>query len=144
MARAGVFALNLATRFPDLLDKDVCRVPFNDSFDPGLLMPRHDNEAGEVRRHAVVLTRRNFDRFNARFGRALAMERKCVLDAVLLCALLDPLVDRTENFLVAGGRLREIHQHIIPPRETSAPGEGGQAYAADAPARAFVAGQTRG
>ncbi len=109
-----MFALKLVTRFSDLLNNKVVGVAFRHSFDSRLLMSRHDNEAREMRRHPVVLSRRKFDRFEARFGRALAMERKHLLDAMLFCAFLDPLIDRTKDFLVTGGRIRKIHRHIIP------------------------------
>lgn len=114
MAWAGMFTLNLVTRFASLLDNEIARVTLDDGFDPGLLVPGYDNEVRDVRGNAVVLSRRKLDCLDALLCRALAMEWQHLLDAVLFCAFLDPLVDRPKDFLVASGRVREIHQHILP------------------------------
>ena len=114
MAWPGVLPLNFVTCFASLLDNEIPRVAFNDGFDCVLLVPRHDDEVCNVRRDAVVLSRRKLDRLHALVCRALAMEWQYLLDAMLFRAFLDPLIDRTKDFLVAGGRVREIHQHILP------------------------------
>jgi hypothetical protein len=109
-----VFALNLSKRFPSLLDNEVVGVVFHHNFDSGYFVPRHNDKVGEVRSDAIVLSRWKVDRSKARFGRTLAMKRQYLLDTVLLCPFLDPLIDRTKDFLVAGGRIREIHSLIVP------------------------------
>jgi hypothetical protein len=108
-----VFALNLLTRFPRLLDNEVVGVPFDHSFDCLLFVSGHNDEVGGMRGDAVVLRRWKFNRFDARFARALTMKRKYLLHTMLSCAFLDALIDRTKDFLVAGGGIREVHQHIV-------------------------------
>ena len=106
-------ALNLSTGFASLLDDDVGGVSLDDSFDARLFVARYDDEARAVRCDAVVFSGRKVDRLYARFGRALAMERKWLLHAVLLRAFLDPFVDRPKDFFVLGGRGGEGHEGFV-------------------------------
>jgi hypothetical protein len=114
MAWPWVFVLNLGTCLACLLDDEVGRVTLRDGFDGWLFVPWHDDEACAVRCDAVVFGGLKLDCFHTPFGRALAMERKELLNAVLLGALLDPFVDRPKDFLVSSGRLSEVHEPIVP------------------------------
>lgn len=109
-----MFALNLIACFASLLDNKVARMPFDDRFNLRSFVSGDDDEARDVRGDAIVLSRRKLDRLDALFCRALAMEWEHLLDAMLSCTFLDPLVDRTEDLLVVRGRVRELHQHILP------------------------------
>ena len=81
----------------------------HDSFDAVLFMPRDHNEVRDVPRDPVVFSRRELDRVDAPFSSALTVERQELVDAMLLCSLLNPLVDRSKDFLVVGGRVRKVH-----------------------------------
>jgi hypothetical protein len=114
MAWPRVLALNLGTCFASLLDDEVGGVTLDDCFDVCLFVPRYDDEACEVRCDAVVFSGRKLDRLYAPFGRALAMEGKELVHAVLLGAFLDPLVDRPKDFFILRGRISEVHEAIVP------------------------------
>lgn len=114
MAWPWVFALDLGTCLAGLLDDEVGSVTLDHSFDARLFVSGYDDEACAVRCDPVVFRGRKLDRLHARLGRALAMERKELLDAVLPRAFLDPLVDRPEDFFVVCGRLGEVHAGIVP------------------------------
>jgi len=109
-----MFPLDLLARFASLLDNEVRRVALDNNFDFRLLVARYDDEMRDVCRDPVVFSRRQLNRLEALVRRALAMERKHLLDAMLLCAFLDALVDRTKDFLVACRRVRKVHEHILP------------------------------
>ena len=86
----------------------------DDAFDARFFVPGYNDEARGVRCDAVVLSGPKVDRLYACLGRALAVEGKYLLDAVLLRAFLDPVVDRSKDLLVVSGRAREVHQAIVP------------------------------
>ena len=105
-----MFALDLLAGFAGLLDDEVRRMALYDDFDFRLFVSGNDDEARDVCRDTVVLGRRKLNRLEALVYRALAMEWQRLLDTVLLRAFLDSLIDRTEDFFVACGRIRKIHR----------------------------------
>jgi hypothetical protein len=89
-------------------------VTLDDDFHGWLFVPRYDEEPCAIRCDAVVLSRLKLNYLHTPLGRTLAMERKYLLHAVAPRAFLDPFVDRPKYLFVSGGRLREVHERIVP------------------------------
>ena len=86
---------------------------FDDHFDARFLVAGNYDEAGEVRRDSVVLSRNKLDLVDAVVICALTMKRERLLDSVFLRTLIDALIDRAKHLFVVRRAVREVHRSIF-------------------------------
>jgi hypothetical protein len=108
-----MLGLDLCSRLAGLLDHQVRGMLLDNAFNPRLLVSGNHDEARAVRGDPVVLCRSQFDLLDARVVRTLTVERKRLLNAVLLGALIDTVVDRAKHLFVVCCPVREIHRNIF-------------------------------
>src|SRR3954447_192644 len=105
-----VVAVYLLACFADLLDDDIARLALDDSLDRGVFVSRDHDEAVALAHHLHVERRRDLDRPQTGTAPAFAVIRQGRLHGVAVGPFLDPLVDATEDLLVASSPLGKVHR----------------------------------
>ena len=72
-------------------------------------MARYEDEAVRVGDDPLVIGTANVDLVETAGAITLAMERQRRINVLLLGALIDSVVDASEDLFVAGGSLSELH-----------------------------------
>jgi hypothetical protein len=109
MALLGMVAVDLLSGFADLLDNEELRFLLDYPLDGGLFVAREHDEVVAQTDHFCIAGWRDLDRLDAVGASAFTVERECARDGVLLCALLDALIDTAEDFFVSCRSLSEVH-----------------------------------
>lgn len=113
MALLGVIAIDLLAGFADLLDHDVHALALDDTLDPRVFVSRNEQKPVALPSHTVVHRGRNLDRSETRRAPAFAVKRQRRLYPVLLCAVLDALVDTAKDLFVTSGAICKLHPRIV-------------------------------
>jgi putative heme degradation protein len=109
MALLWVVSVDLCTSLADLLRDHKRGMVFDDALDLRVFVARNQHEVVPLLHDPLVLGRPDVDRFDARGASTFAVEGLRRVDAVLLCALLDPFVDAAEDLLVFRCPIRKVH-----------------------------------
>src|SRR5215212_5570934 len=117
MALLRVVPVDLLARLADLLDDQELGAALDDPLDLGHLVSGDDDEPVALGDDPLVLRRRELDLSEAHAAAAFAMKGLPPGGAVLLGAILDPLVDPPEDLLVARSPLGEVHATLRLARE---------------------------
>jgi hypothetical protein len=108
-----MIALDLLPRLAYLLDHEKAGVSLGDTLDLFSLMAWYDNEAGRVSGNPVELAWRDLDLLDTDSVQTLAVEGERRFDAMLVSPFCDPLVHLTEDLLVPGRPLSEVHPALL-------------------------------
>jgi hypothetical protein len=113
VSRLRMVAVDLFARLANLLDDEEAVMPLDDALDLLELVAGDDKEAVALRGDPLVLGRSELHVLEAGGLAALAVEGGRRRQLMALRALLDPLVDATEDLLVARRSLGKFHRAII-------------------------------
>jgi hypothetical protein len=108
-----MLALDLRSRLTRLLDDGIRGMLLDHDFDARFLVSGNYDEAREVRRNPVVLSRNELYLVDAGVIRALTVEWQGLLNTMLFSALFDAVVDGTKHFFVVCRAVREAHRSIF-------------------------------
>ena len=106
-----VLVVELLPCFTDFLDDEVVLMSLDDAFDGRRFMAGYQHEPVPLADDMLVLACADVDRFYAGGVCAFAVIGHWRVDAVLLGAVFDLLIDTAEDLLISGGTLGEVHAH---------------------------------
>jgi len=109
-----VIPVDLLASFTDLFHDDVGGRAFDDALDCLIFVSCDNHEPVSLPYDTLVVARGHVDRPDARGALAFAVEGKRRFHPVLLGALLNALVDASEDLFVSGSTIGKVHSpHIL-------------------------------